>query len=40
MAEQVLRTLMRTVDIIVAGFFSPAAVAPVGLADVYVRLPL
>lgn len=40
MAEQVLRTLMRTVDIIVAGFFSPAAVAAVGLADIYARLPL
>jgi len=31
---------MRTVDIIVAGFFSPAAVAAVGLADIYGRLPL
>ncbi len=40
MAEQVLRTLMRTTDVIVAGFFSPAAVAAVGLADVYARLPL
>lgn len=40
MAEQVLRTLMRTTDLIVAGFFSPAAVAAVGLADVYGRLPL
>jgi len=40
MTEQVLRTLMRTVDIIVAGFFSPAAVAAVGLADIYGRLPL
>ncbi len=40
MAEQVLRTLMRTTDVIVAGFFSPAAVAAVGLADVYSRLPL
>ncbi|MFC6904741.1 MATE family efflux transporter [Halalkalicoccus tibetensis] len=40
MAEQTLRTLMRTTDIVVAGFFSPAAVAAVGLADVYARLPL
>jgi len=40
MAEQVLRTLMRTTDIVVAGFFSPAAVAAVGLADIYGRLPL
>ena len=40
MAEQVLRTLMRTTDIIVVGFFSPAAVAAVGLADIYGRLPL
>ncbi|RQG87915.1 MATE family efflux transporter [Natrarchaeobius halalkaliphilus] len=40
MTEQVLRTLMRTVDMIVAGFFSPAAVAAVGLADIYARLPL
>lgn len=39
MLTQVLRTLMRTTDIIVAGFFSPAAVAAVGLADVYSRLP-
>lgn len=31
---------MRTTDIIVAGFFSPAAVAAVGLADLYARLPL
>lgn len=30
---------MRTTDVIVAGFFSPAAVAAVGLADVYARLP-
>ena len=40
MAEQVLRTLMRTTDLVVAGFFSPAAVAAVGLADIYARLPL
>ncbi|WP_394739205.1 MATE family efflux transporter [Natronococcus roseus] len=40
MAEQVLRTLMRTTDMIVAGLFSPAAVAAVGLADIYARFPL
>ncbi len=40
MTEQVLRTLMRTTDVIVAGFFSPAAITAVGLADIYARLPL
>lgn len=40
MIEQVLRTLMRTTDLIVAGFFSPVAVAAVGLADIYARFPL
>ncbi len=40
MAEQVLRTMMRTTDIIVTGLFSPAAVAAIGLADLYARLPL
>ena len=40
MAEQVLRTLLRTTDVVVAGVFSPAAVAAVGLADIYSTLPL
>ncbi|WP_121743055.1 MATE family efflux transporter [Natronorubrum halophilum] len=40
MVEQFLRTLMRTTDIVVTGLFSPAAVAAVGLADLYARLPL
>ncbi|OVE84595.1 MATE family efflux transporter [Natronolimnobius baerhuensis] len=40
MVEQFLRTLMRTTDIAVTGLFSPAAVAAVGLADLYARLPL
>jgi len=40
MTEQVLRTLMRTTDVIVAGVFSPAAITAVGLADIYARLPL
>jgi len=38
--EQVLRTLMRTTDVLVTGLFSPAAIAAVGLADLYARLPL
>jgi len=38
--EQILRTLMRTTDILVTGLFSPAAIAAVGLADLYARLPL
>lgn len=40
MAQHVLRTLMRTTDVIVMGLISPAAVAAVGLADLYARLPL
>ncbi|WP_254765927.1 MATE family efflux transporter [Salinilacihabitans rarus] len=40
MAEQTTRTLMRTVDIVVTGLFSPAAIAAIGLADLYARLPL
>jgi putative MATE family efflux protein len=39
-AEHVLRTLMRTTDVFVTGAFSPAAVAAVGLADLYARFPL
>ena len=38
--EKVLRTFMRTTDIIVAGFLSPSAVAAVGLANLYSRLTL
>lgn len=38
--EQTLTTLMRTVDLIVTGLFSPAAVAAVGLADLYAQVPL
>ncbi|UTF55166.1 MATE family efflux transporter [Natronosalvus rutilus] len=38
--QQTLTTLMRTVDVIVTGLFSPAAVAAVGLADLYGQLPL
>lgn len=38
--DQTLATLMRTVDIIVTGLFSPIAVAAVGLADLYGQIPL
>lgn len=38
--EQTLSTLMRTVDLLVTGLFSPAAVAAVGLADLYAQIPL
>lgn len=40
MLEQSLRTLMRTTDIFVTALFSPLAVAAIGLADLYARLPL
>ncbi len=40
MVEQVSRTLMRTTDIFVTALFSPLAVAAIGLADLYARLPL
>lgn len=38
--DQTLQTLMRTVDIVVTGLFSPIALAAVGLADLYAQLPL
>jgi len=38
--QQGFSTLMRTVDIVVTGLFSPAAVAAVGLADLYGQVPL
>ncbi len=38
--QQTLNTLMRTVDIVVTGLFSPAAVAAIGLADLYAQVPL
>ncbi len=38
--QQVLNTLMRTVDVVVTSLFSPAAVAAVGLADLYAQIPL
>ena len=38
--EQTLNTLMRTVDIVITGLISPAAVAAIGLADLYAQIPL
>ncbi|MFB6121996.1 MAG: MATE family efflux transporter [Haloferacaceae archaeon] len=38
--QQTFTTLMRTVDIVVTGLFSPAAVAAIGLADLYAQIPL
>ncbi|ELY95818.1 MATE family efflux transporter [Natrialba taiwanensis] len=38
--QQTFNTLMRTVDIVVTGLFSPAAVAAIGLADLYAQIPL
>lgn len=38
--DQSLETLMRTVDILVTGLFSPIAVAAVGLADLYSQIPI
>lgn len=38
--QQTLNTLMRTVDILVTGRFSAAAVSAVGLADLYAQFPL
>ena len=38
--QQALTTLMRTVDVLVTGFFSPVAVTALGLADLYARIPL
>ncbi|WP_435320835.1 MATE family efflux transporter [Haloarchaeobius sp. TZWSO28] len=37
--QQLLNTLMRSVDIVVTGFFSPASVAAIGLADLYAQIP-
>lgn len=38
--QQAFNTLMRTVDVLVTAAFSPAAVAAIGLADLYTRIPL
>lgn len=40
MIEQVFSTLMRTTDIIISAFFSPAAVAAIGLADLYAQVSM
>lgn len=40
MIQQVFQTMMRTTDIIITGFFSPVAVAAIGLADLYAEIPL
>lgn len=37
--QQLLNTLMRSVDVVVTGLFSPAAVAAIGLADLYAQIP-
>lgn len=38
--EQVANTLMRTTDVLVTALFSPAAVAAVGLADLYAQVSM
>jgi putative MATE family efflux protein len=38
--EQLFSTLMRTTDLLVTGLFSPAAVAAVGLADLYAQIAM
>lgn len=38
--QATLQTLMRTTDIIITGLFSPAAVAALGLADLYAELSM
>lgn len=39
MVEELSSTLMRTTDIVVTGLFSPAAIAAIGIADLYARIP-
>jgi len=38
--QQAFTTLMRTVDVVVAGLFAPAYVTAIGLADLYAQVPL
>ena len=38
MVEHILRTLMQTTDVLIAGVFSPTVVAAVGLGDLYSRV--
>ncbi|MEF8872571.1 MAG: MATE family efflux transporter [Haloarculaceae archaeon] len=40
MTEQTFNTFMRTTDIFITAAFAPAAIAAIGLADLYTRLPL
>lgn len=40
MIEQLFNTLMRTTDVIITAFFSPAAVAAIGLADLYAQVSM
>lgn len=40
MIEELFKTLMRTTDIIITAMFSPAAVAAIGLADLYAQLSM
>lgn len=37
--DKTLRTFMRTTDVLVTGLFSPAAIAAIGLADLFARIP-
>lgn len=40
MTEQLFNTLMRTTDVIITALFSPAAVAAIGLADLYAQVSM
>jgi putative MATE family efflux protein len=40
MVEELFQTLMRTTDVIITALFSPAAVAAVGLADLYAQVSM
>lgn len=37
--EELASTLMRTTDVLVTSLFSPAAIAAIGIADLYARVP-
>jgi putative MATE family efflux protein len=40
MVEELFKTLMRTTDVVITALFSPAAVAAIGLADLYAQVSL
>jgi Na+-driven multidrug efflux pump len=40
MTEQTFNTIIRTTDIFITAAFAPAAIAAIGLANLYTRLPL